>query len=104
MCQVDALLQELAEFVDREAGLANDAAERSGLQVPSAMHWHGHRPPGIIGVREDVVASYDAVDDEPGAEKRSHRIPSGDRGQPRTHAATVIFRIVGEASTGSPIP
>ena len=39
---------EASEPVDRETGLSDDAAERSGLHVPGAVHRHRDRPAGII--------------------------------------------------------
>lgn len=95
--------EELAELFNGEAGLFDDGAERSGFEVAATMERHGDGSRLVAGKREHVVASNDAVDDEPGSFQCANDSFCVDGRQPsaaHAEATTVTRRISGGVSAG----
>ena len=64
------------------------------------MERDGDRAGWVTRMRHDMMASGDALDDKADALQCPDHLPGIDGRQSRTHAATVIFRIVGVESSG----
>ena len=69
---VDGRSEQFCEFLDREAGLANDRAQRAGFEGAVAVHGGRNGSSETVGMNEEMVTANDPLHTEARLAERPH--------------------------------
>jgi hypothetical protein len=81
--------RKIAEFLDGQTSLPDNAPKRAGLEVLSAMDGNRHPTRRIVRPDEQMVAAGNSIDDKSSTLERPNNPSAIDRRQTRVHAAMV---------------
>ena len=81
------ILKKGDKFFDRQAGLANDGAERAGFKISISVHRHRNSPGRVIRISDYMMAPDYTINYEPCFGERANDLfPACNRQSAATHS------------------